>query len=289
MTTVTGWAAELANKLVADTAEALSAYSAAIELMQGGLVLGWDGYGSISVPAFLASAQNGGFVEEGQPIPVRQFAGTAKIIAPHKAASISVLTREMMESSNAEALITDALVKSAGLAIDAAFFDAVAGDAARPAGIRNGIATSPPSGNADPFWAYFEDLSTLLSVVGQVGGNGPYYIVGSAARIGSMAARGTNQSKVIPIISASVGNDLIAVAGQAIAAAVSPDPDVETSPAAQLVMDTAPGPVYEPIGGFTQGERSLFQTESVGIKVRWPASWIVRDARGVAWTTPAWT
>src|SRR6266511_2114650 len=44
----------------------------------------------------------------------------------------------MLASGNAEALVTDAMRRSVGLALDAALFDAVAGDDTRPAGLRHG-------------------------------------------------------------------------------------------------------------------------------------------------------
>jgi len=284
MTTVAGWAQELSQRLVADTAEALGAASGAVEVMQQGLVLSWDGYGIISVPAFVASANAGSFVGEGQPIPVRQFVTTAQPILPYKVASISALTREMMESSNAESLIGDVLIRSAGLAIDAVFFDANAAVAGvRPAGIRNGIAAQVASNNADAFGAFFEDMATLLNVVGQVGNKGPFILAGNAGRIIGASARFLgDDDTLISVMSASIGSDIIAIAPQAIAAALSTDPELELSNAGTLVMDTVPG------AAGTSTERGLFQTETFALKVRWPVSWTVRDSRGVAWTTPTW-
>jgi hypothetical protein len=286
MTSVTGWAAELAQKWVEDTVEALGAASAAVDVMTGGLVLTWNGYGAIGVPAFVATAGGASFVAEGQPIPVRQFAATAQSILPHKVAGISVLTREMVESSNAEQLIGDVLVRSAALALDAAFFDINPATAARPAGIRNGIAALTPSASTDPFGAYFEDLGTLIGAVSAVGGKGPYVLVGNSARVIGMSARflGDDDAVIEPIMSGAVGSDIIAIASQAVASAISPDPEIEVASAAALVMDdTAPG-----LPGAAGPERSLFQTETLAIKVRWPVSWALRDPRGVAWLTPAW-
>jgi hypothetical protein len=287
MTTVAGWAAELAQKLVADSVEALGAASAAVEVMGEGLVLAWDGYGAISVPAFVASAANAGFVAEGDPIPVRQFADTAQAITPKKVASICALTREMVESSNAEALIGDVLVKSAALAIDAAFFDANAATAARPAGIRNGIAAATPSASTDPFGAVFEDMATLLNAIGAVGGKGPFMFVGNVGRMVGMSARfvgdADDECTIRSVMTTATGSDVLAIAPRALAAAVSPDPEVETASAGALVMDTAPGPA-----GTMGPEKSLFQTETIAIKVRWPVSWALRDPRGVAWLTPTW-
>jgi hypothetical protein len=33
--------------------------------------------------------------------------------------------------------------------------------------------------------------------------------------------------------------------------------------------------------------RSYFQTDSVGLRLKWPLSWAVRDSRGVAYLTGA--
>ena len=284
MTTVSGWALEIAYRVVADTVEALGAASSAIDVMDLALKLAWDGAGSISVPALVASAANGGFVAEGDPIPVRQLAATGALMSPKKVASIAVLTREMMEGSNAEALISDTLVKSAALAIDTVFFGSAAATAAAPAGIRNGISTLTASNNADPFAAFSEDMATLINSVGAVGGKGPFVLVANAGRATGIEVRYISESRnVVPIISSVAGNDIIAVAPKAIAVALSVDPDVETADTGTLVMDTAPVPP-----GSVGPERSLFQTDSLAIKIRWPVSWVVRDVRGVAWLTPAW-
>ena len=283
-TTTSGWAAELVTKVMFDAVTALAPATCAINIMGDGLVATWGHYGAIAVPSFTASASNAGFVAEGSPIPVRQFVDAAVQINPYKVASISVMSRELVEGSNAEVLITDALVRSAGMAIDAAFFDNVASSAARPAGIRNGVSTLTPSANADPFGAAFEDIFNLIGAVGSVGGKGPFYVVGSAGRAAGMAGRFVTSAIVIPAASSAVGNDLVAVAPQAIASAFSVDPEVDVVNAGSLVMDTAPGSM-DSTGA---SHRSVYQTDSVAIKVRWPVSWMVRASGGVAWTTPAW-
>jgi hypothetical protein len=290
-TFTTGWAAELVRRITADTVEALGAASGAAECMSHGLVLDWNGAGVISAPGFVASANNSGFVKEGDPIPVRQLSSGPALLSPYKLATIAALTREMAESSNAEALISDCLIQSSGLALDAAFFDANQAVAnTRPAGIRNGIATSTASVSTDTFGAFFEDMATLLGAVGPVAGNGPVVIVGSIGRIASAAARfgsikaDGSDAIIIPIASSAVGNDLLAIVPKALVAAISPDPDVETANTATLVMDnSAPA-----LPDTTQPEKSMFQTESLAVKVRWPVSWALRDSRAVAWLTPAW-
>ena len=286
MTTTAGWAAELAQRYVADIMDALGAASAAIDVMRESLALTWDGRGILAAPSFVASANNGSFVQEGNPIPVRQLASAPAQLTPFKLATIAVLSREMVESSNAEALIGDTLVKSAALAIDAVFFGSAAATAAAPAGIRNGIASSTASVNTDPFAAVFEDVATLINAVSAVGGKGPYVLAAGAGRAASFGMRvGSSQALLIPVASTAVGNDLVGIAPQGIVAAFSADPDVETADTGTLVMDNAaPGTP----GQTGASERGLFQTDSIALKIRWPVSWMIRDSRAVAWLTPTW-
>src|SRR5262245_53673764 len=284
MTTTTGWAAELAIRVVRDELEALGARSAGAELLQEGLVLTLDNVGSVSAPGFVADGSNASFVAEGNPIPVRQLAATAALLQAYKLAVISVLTREMIESSNAEQVIRDALVRSAGLALDAALFDNAAASAARPAGLRNGIAALTASNNADAIEAALEDVGAIISAVSAVAGNSPISVVASAGRVAALSgSRFAGAENIHFRASSAVGNDLVALAPAALVVALSPEPDVETANAGTLHMDSGPQPV-----GSVAPHRSLFQTDSIAIKVRWPVSWALRDTRGVAWLTPSW-
>jgi hypothetical protein len=289
MTTVAGWAAELAQTVVRDGLEALGAASAGAQMLGNCMVLNFDGAGIISAPGFVADANHGGFVAEGDPIPVRQFAAEAAQLQPHKLASIGILTREMIESSNAEQMIGDVLIRSAGLALDLVLFDANAATAARPAGLRNGIAASTPSASTDPFGAFFEDMATLLNAVGQVGGPGPYAVVSSVGRIASMRLRFiTEDPNLILLGSAAVGADMFAVACPGVVAAVDPEPEIETANAAALHMQDTPAALVSSAGVSAAPARSLFQTDSIAVKVRWPVTWALRDVRAVAWLTPTW-
>jgi hypothetical protein len=284
MTTATGWAAELVAKVVVDALAALGPASAGAQLFKQGLVLNFDGAGTISAPGLVADASNAGFVAEGQPIPVRQLAATAAQLLAHKLAAIGVLTREMVESSNAEQLIGDALIRAAGAALDVVLFDSNPADAVRPAGLRNGIAATTASSNSNPIEAYFEDVAALINAVAPVAGNGPFVLVGSPGRAAMMGPRQGNQATSVTVLgSSAVVNDLLCIASAALVSALSPEPVIETSKAATLHMDTAPVAV-----GTASPHRSLFQTDALALKMRWPVTWALRDARGFAWMTPTW-
>ena len=286
MTSVTGWAAELAQRFVVDTLEALGPVSAAALLARAALTVTFDRHGTLVVPTLVTDANQASFVAENEPIPVRQLATSGPTLEPFQLATIAVLTREMIESSNAEALISDVLTRAIGLALDTVMFDANAATAARPAGLRNGITTTTPSANADLWGAFVEDVSVLVSATGTVGGMGPYILIANVGRVAGMATRFIGEAKFITTLpSSAAGNLLIAIAAPALVVAIGANPIIETGNAASLHMDTAPVAVG-PVGATPH--RSLFQTDSIAVKVRWPVSWALRDARGVAWTTPTW-
>jgi hypothetical protein len=287
MTSVLGWAAELVHKIVADTLEVMGAASGAADVMKACFTLAWDGAGIISVPAFVASANFAGFVQEGQPIPVYQLSEAPIQLQPHKVATIATLTREMVEGSNAESIISDALSRSTGLALDAVFFGSAAATAAAPAGILNGVAPLTASTNTDSYGGFAEDVSALINAVSAVGGKGPYLFIGSPGRITTMRmhyATGENPIDYDVIMSNAVGNNLVVIAPKALSAVIDANPTIETSNAATLVMDTAPGTP----GQTGYSEKEMWQTDSLAIKVRWPVTWAVRNLAAVAYLTPLW-
>jgi hypothetical protein len=285
MTTVAGWAAELAQTIVSAQLEALGPASAGAQVLQEGLVLTFDGAGHILAPGFVAEFGNAGFVAEGAAIPVRQLLDTSKTLDPHKLSAIAVLTREMINGSNAEAIIADTLIRAAGRMLDEVLFDANPGDAARPAGLRNGIAALTASNNADLYEAFSEDIVALVNALAPVGGAGPYLLVTSPGRAVAINIRFARELENVRVIgSSAIVNDVLAIAPAALVAALSPDPVIETANASTLIMDTAPGAIGTP----SAPHRSLFQTDSIALKLRWPITWALRDARGFAWITPVW-
>lgn len=286
MTQVAGWAAELAQRFIVDTMDAMGPVSGGAQLLRQSLLLSFNGAGRVSVPGFVADVADAAWVAEGDPIPVNQMPSAAANLDPFKIGSIAVLSREMIESSNAEQLVSNTLIRAAGLALDAALFDANAATTARPAGLRNGISTLTASVITDFYEAIVEDVGNLISAVSSVGGAGPYAIVVKPGRIASLRMNFAQETPGLVLIPATaVGNVVMGVATQALVAAVSANPEVEVSQASTLHMSDAPvavGPAA------ATPSRSLWQTDSIAIKVRWPCTWALRDSRAVAWLTPAW-
>jgi hypothetical protein len=271
-------ASALVRTVVADIIASIGAVGAGARVLQSSLLLSFDdGVGTVSVPGIAISTNKAAFVEEGAPIPVNDLAATAAALLPHKLASIFTLTSEMVSGSNAEALVTDAMLRCVGLALDNVMFDANGADAIRPAGLRHNIAALPPSAAGTSSEAMIEDLAAVTGSVAKVGG--PIAVVVAPERAISLSLRLPRDPPFAIYRSPSVdADDVIAIAVGGLAAAVDAVPQVETSRVATLDMESPAVPVLEgaPV-------RSLMQSDTVATKVRFGASWTLRASGAVAW------
>jgi hypothetical protein len=249
-------------------------------------VLSFDGNGVISAPGFVAGAGNAGFVAEGAPVPVKALADLVVQMTPHKLAAIATLTEEMVFSSNAEILIGDALIRSAAAALDVALFGTAAATAAQPAGLRNGIASYTASTNSDFWEAFFEDVANGINACSPVGGNGPYTFIANAGRAVQIRLRAMGEEPYAILGSSAVGNDMLIVAPSAIVCAIEPEPTIDIGNAAAIHMADPASAISN--GGAAAPVKSMYQTATLALKLRWRVSWALRDPRGVAWTTPLW-
>jgi hypothetical protein len=285
-TTPTTIGSALGNTIVADVITATAPASAAATLLDAGLQFQFDRAAGISVPGFQATANTVIFVGEGAPIPVKQLILSAAQLTPHKLASISTLTEEMIAESNgnAELAVRDALTRSVGLALDSVLFDETAGDAIRPPGLRYGIAGGTPSNDLDAFTAMLADLKTLTAAVAPIGG--PIYYVVSADRVVAMNLLSRGNSDVLNLLpSAAIAPDeIIAVAVNGLASAADAVPQLSTAHESLLHMEDA---TPLPIVGSTLANpvTSLWQTGAVGLRLLFEIDWAVRDPRAIAWMT----
>jgi hypothetical protein len=221
-------------------------------------------------------------------VPVHGLTATGALLEPRKLAAIVALTAEMIAGSNAEALVTDALGRSVGLAIDAALFDDAPGDDVRPAGLRYGIAASAASASTDPDQAMIDDLSALAGAVSVIGG--PIMVVASPERAVGISLRARRALPFAILGSPAVAaDDLMAVVGNGLVSAMDAAPEIEASRIATVHMNDAPAPIVAAGGDVGAPTRSLWQTDTIGIKLGFGAIWALRDPRALAWlTTTAW-
>jgi hypothetical protein len=282
------FASPLVGLGVADFASVLSEASASKTLLDRGLTFQFGQTGVIISPTFTADATAASFVTENAPIPVRQYsASSGPILKPKKFATISVFSREMFEHSipTIESAVRAVVGEDLALGLDSKMLDDVAADAARPAGLRNGIAALAESALATRSEAMAADISTLVTGVAAVSGNAPIIIIASPAQ--AVALRLWNNAnfnfEVLASSALSAGT-VIAIASNCLVSAVDPTPRFEISNAAVIHFDnSSPADIATagaPPGGLT---KSLFQADCIGLRTILSVAWGLRSASGLAW------
>jgi hypothetical protein len=281
-TTDPAWAGPaLAHTIVYDLLTNLGPLSTAGELLKRGITLSFDGAWEIKVPGITVSASYTGFVGENRPIPVHQLPVSAgAVLTPSKFATIVALTREMVESSNAEALVRAVLVDAVQASLDAALFSNVAADSTRPAGLLNGAKSETPAAGGGS-GAMLADLATLAADVAPYGGLDIVYVTdpGTAAKL--TFAMGAQFKLKIFASSGVPAKTLIALAPAALCSATDPTPRLDASrDAMQHMEDVSPA---DPIMGGTP-VKSMFQLDSVSIRLTLFVAWAMRAPLACAYT-----
>jgi hypothetical protein len=271
-TGVSGWAAELAPTITSAAVSSLVPVSAAADLMNRILPLSFDGARKISVPN--VTLPLGDFVMEASPIPVVQAITGSVPIEPYKFAAITVLSRETTEGANAEPLVRQAMLDGTGPSLDRGMLSAnPAVPGLRPAGLLNGKTALTPSTDS-----MVSDLAALAAAVSVVAGNGGIVFIASAKQ--AVAIRIGLLTDYYPVLASTALPDrtVIAVALNGVVAATGNVPAIDVSKAATVQMSDTPVD-----GGITTAPTIVsWQNDVVAIRLRWPISWAVRDARAIS-------
>lgn len=306
-TTTTGWAAELVQTSVLDFMESLKAASVYPALREKGGTFTFGRNGVVSIPSRnTGTSLAGSFVAQGAPIPVRQGAFTATTLTPKKMAVITTFTREIAEHStpSIEAILRDAIRDDTAQAIDTILLDNVAASVTRPAGLRNGVtgATATAGGG---FAALVGDLKALVGgLITSTNGNlrAPVFIMNPVQALSisltqnaggdfTFAAgieRGMlNGYPVIQSANVAAGTVFLVDAADFFTA-TGDEPRFDVSDQATLHMeDTTPAQIG------TAGTpnvvaapvRSMFQTDSIALRMILDMNWAMRRAGAVAFVT----
>jgi hypothetical protein len=278
------WSGPLATYRVQELLTNLGPLSAGSQLLRQGIQLTFDRNFEIRVPGITVSASYAGFVGEGKPIPVRQLPVSAgAILEPRKFATIVTLTREMVVSSNAEELVRAVLVDAVAAALDVALFSTTAGDANRPPGLLynvDGLTPTAASTPPNPVAAMMTDLGALAALVAPFGGLDICYITDPATAVRLTFAMGA-QFKIPVIASGGVTpKTVICLALPALCSATDPAPRLEAGRdwAAMHFEDTSPQDITGGSPSPAVPVRSLFQADSVGVRLTMFVSWALRAA-----------
>jgi HK97 family phage prohead protease/HK97 family phage major capsid protein len=307
-TTTSGWASQLVETSNAAFLELLMPASVYPGLAARGLRLNFGRSGVISIPSRVATPTiAGSFVLEGSPIPVRQGAFTSITFTPKKMAVISTFTREIAEHSTPaiEGLIRNAIQEDTSVALDTVLLDATAASTTRPAGLRNGVTVTTASAATPGFASLVGDLKALVgALITASSGNlrSPVWIMNpiQALSIATTQNAGgdfpfaqeinNNRFQGYPVILSSTvtaamvllvdAADFVAIEGGA--------PRFDVSDQATLHLeDTTP----LAIASGTQGSgvlavptRSLYQTDSMALRMIMDVNWGMRRTGVIAWT-----
>jgi hypothetical protein len=276
----------LVQTVIPDFVAALAGESAAARVFREGLQLSFDNAGYIGVPTLIGNPNYAAFVGEGDPIPVVQgFVEPLAMLMPKKIAAIIVLTAEMIKSSNIEALMMDAMIRSTALALDRVLFDDQPEDDVRPAGLRYGIAPSAASSAPNALDALIADVQTLYEAIEALTSRTPIFIVSPARTL----AANLRTTRTLPNAFGSAAlagtTEMIAVAPNVIASVVGALPQISAKRGAVSVHANSAPLALVAGGTVATPQRSTWQADCVAVKVRWPVSWVLRSNRGVSWMT----
>jgi HK97 family phage major capsid protein/HK97 family phage prohead protease len=306
-TTTTGWAAELVQTQYAELISFLFAASVYQPLSAEGVRYTLGRYGQISIPVESATPTvAGSFVAEGAPIPVRQEAFTPITIGLKKLGVISSYTRELFEHSqpNIDTQLRDRMGRDTSVAVDTVLLDNNPATTVRPAGLRNGVSGLTPTAGGG-FVALVADLKQLLNVL--IAANSlraPVWIMNpeqalsisltsAATAVGVFPFKEEIQAGTLlgyPVIkSMTVPLTMVIIVDAAdFASLTGDDARFEMSDQATLHMeDTTPlaiGTAGAP-PTVAAPTRSMFQTDSIALRMILPMNWIMRRVGLVGWVT----
>lgn len=304
-TTTTGWARELVENTVLDFLDTLMPNSIYRQLSAFGARFTFGRAGLVSIPARnTGTSLSGSFVGEGAPIPVRQGAFTSVSLTPKKLAVITTFTREIAEHSTPqiEQILRQGIEEDTELTVDTLLFDANAATAVRPAGLRNGVTAITAAADGG-FAAAVSDIKALVSgLITATNGRirQPVFIMNDVQAVSLSMTQ--NAGGDFPF-AAEIAQGRLAGYPLIRSTAVTPgtvffldaadfftatgdEPRFEVSDQATLHMeDSAPaqiGTAGTP-NAIAAPVRSMFQTDSMALRMILPMNWALRRAGVIAY------
>ncbi|MEJ6847537.1 phage major capsid protein [Sinorhizobium fredii] len=300
MTTVPGWAQELVQQGIGDFLDTLKPASIYAPLSARGARFTFGRNGSIKIPG-RAKTPNlaGSWVGEGAPKPVRRLALVSITLMPYKLAVISTFTEEMAAYSTPqiEQVIREAMADDTAVSLDTYLIDNAAASTVRPAGLLNGLVGLTPSAESDPL-AMGADLKALAgAIIANGGGRDIVFLLNPAQAISIGWQQTTtgdfifdspqdaaNKLNATFIVSNTVPDGtVIALDAADFATATGDTPRYSVSDQATIhEEDTSPQPIVGGTPSPATPVRSLWQTDSIGVRMVLNVSWAMRRAGMIA-------
>lgn len=288
----TGWAKELAARGLADFVVGLAPLSAGAALIAGALQVPLNSWAGVVIPGYLVNANDaGGFVGEGEPIPVRSLnIYPSVLLAPSKIGVITPYSRELAEYSNFETIVKQILGESTGLALDAAIFSTAAADATRPAGLLFNNVPITATGNGGVA-ALATDVENLLDALSTAGGGRDVVFIAPLAQAGALKAwAGPKFDYPILTSAALTKGTVLAIERSAFVSTFMPIPQFSVTKVGVLHMSTAPTEIVSGTGPTTADPaRALYQTDTLALRTILRCSFgmrgsgLVQQIQNVTW------
>lgn len=307
MTSVAGWAQELVQQVVTTMMETLHPKSVFPRLSSAGLSLTFGRNGKIIIPTRnVTPTIAGSFVGEGSAIPVRKGAFSSQTLTPKKMAVITTWTREIDEHSvpAIEGLLRDAIQEDTAVSLDSILLDSNAATTVRPAGILNGVAALTATAGGG-FAALVGDIKQITgALLTGTSGNirNPVWLMNPQQVLSAGLTPAPNSgvfpfqdqvgagrlmtwpiidSGTVPLgtVIAIDAADFVSVGGDAPRFEVSDQATLHEEDTTPLPIASAgtPNTVAAPV-------RSLWQTDSLALRLILPLNWTIRRTGVVAWT-----
>ena len=298
-TTLTTWAAELIAIVMGEFLSALIPVSVFPKIASRGSSFTFGRAGAINLPIRAPSpAIAGAFVGEGAPIPVRQGQFLTQQMTPKKLGVITTFTREIADHSTPaiEGILRDAVIEDTGVALDSVLLDTNAATAIRPAGLLSGTAgiTGTAGGGFNAVVGDVKLLGNALITASRGNFRQPLWLMnpGTALSLALTPASGVQQLPFrdevsrgtfmgYPIVQSTTvtAGTVVLMDCADFASVTGDDPRFEISDQAVLHMeDTAPLQIGTPGTPPTVAAptRSLWQTDTIGLRLIMPMNWTVR-------------
>jgi len=287
-TTGTNWAAPLLEESVEGFLDLFTNNSVYGALRARGTALNFAGKGSIKIPSRGSTKKpSGAFVAEGAPIPVKEAYFTSQTMTPDKMGVIVPFAEELVTATNnqIETIIRDAVVQDTAESLDAILLDDTAASTTRPAGLKNGVSLTNSAGATAANVA--TDVKTLMAnFVSTDSPKDVVFIMNGARVLGLRTIATTTGERAFPEINS--GNLMgipVVESGNCTAAEVYSvncsafytaydAPRFSMSNTAVIHMeDTTPLEIVSGVPTTADPVRSLFQTDSMAIRMILPVTW----------------
>ena len=229
------------------------------------------------------------WVGENSPIPARRFTLSTTQLGPvHKLAAICPLSREVIEFTSGETIVSTLLREDMAASLDAALFSTAAASSVRPAGLLNGLTpiTATSGGGENALRGDFKTLGTALTAAGS--SENLIFVMSAARAITARLYRLDTEGFVIWGTPAVADDVLIAIEPRAFVSGFGYEPDIAASIEATVHLDDTPSQIGTPGTPNTVAApaTSAFQADLVLIRAVLDCAWVMR-APLVAYLTGA--